>query len=41
MTTLVAVVVVGALAALATAAGLAARRSARADNTGMPPPAVP
>lgn len=41
VTTLVAVVVVGALTALATAAGLAARRSARAENTGIQPPAVP
>lgn len=41
VTTLVAVLVVGALTGLATAAGLAARRSARAGNDGITPPAVP
>ena len=41
VTTLVAVLVIGVLTALATAAGLAARRSAQAENAGMPPPAVP
>jgi MFS transporter, PAT family, beta-lactamase induction signal transducer AmpG len=40
-TTLVAVLVVGLLAGLATAAGLAARRSARAANDGIPPAALP
>lgn len=41
VTTLVAVVVVGALTGLATAAGLAARRSARSANDGIPPALVP
>jgi MFS transporter, PAT family, beta-lactamase induction signal transducer AmpG len=41
VTTLVAVVVVGALTALATAAGLGARRSARAANEGIPPASMP
>jgi MFS transporter, PAT family, beta-lactamase induction signal transducer AmpG len=41
VTTLVAVVVVGALTGLAVAAGLAARRSARGANPGISPPAVP
>ena len=41
VTTLVAVVVVGLLTGLATAAGLAARSSAHAANAGIAPPAVP
>jgi PAT family beta-lactamase induction signal transducer AmpG len=41
LTTLVAVVVVGLLVGLATAAGLAARRQAASQNPGMPPPSVP
>jgi len=41
VTTLVAVLVIGALTGLATAAGLAARRAAAAEGPGMPPPALP
>jgi MFS transporter, PAT family, beta-lactamase induction signal transducer AmpG len=41
VTTLVAVLVIGALTGLATAAALVARRSAVAVDPGMPPPALP
>jgi MFS transporter, PAT family, beta-lactamase induction signal transducer AmpG len=41
LTTLFAVVVVGLLAGLATAAGLVARRQAGVQNAGIPPPSVP
>lgn len=41
LTTLVAVVAVGALTGLAAAAGLAARRAAAQESPGIPPPALP